>query len=140
MKISKRLEYGLDFLLALGLRWPDYSTVAEIAERNQSPHKFLEAVASDLRKAGLVDVKRGSGGGYRLAIAIKEISLLDVLSALEPEWRSVERRDNNVSQTEKALNHFLEEAQTKIHQTASQISLSQLIDEYRKNNVIMYHI
>lgn len=141
MKVSKRIQYGLEFLLNLGLRWPEYSTVLEIAERNNLPHKYLEAVASDLRKAGLVDVKRGAGGGYRLLISMKKIVLLDVFTALDSDWNEPPVNQNSFrTEGEKAVSCFLTESVHKIHETASQITLESLVKTYHNNSELLYHI
>ncbi|SRR5690554_24662 len=140
MKVSKRIQYGLEFLLNLGLRWPEYSTVMEIAERNNLPHKYLEAVASDLRKAGLVDVKRGAGGGYRLFTSLKEIDLLDVFCALDSDWKNPEIQHSTQTEGEKAVSLFLIESVHKIHEATSKITLESLAENYRSNSELLYHI
>lgn len=47
------------------------------------PQKFLEGLLSDVRRAGLVHSQRGRGGGYRLARAAADISVADVMRALD---------------------------------------------------------
>jgi Rrf2 family protein len=64
--------------------------VRVIGERQQIPTRYLEQIFQRLRRARLVDGKRGPGGGYRLARAPREISLCDVLEAVEgPLGRSL---------------------------------------------------
>jgi Rrf2 family protein len=57
--------------------------IKDIAERQSIPARFLEQIFQDLRRAGLVSSKRGPRGGYQLTRATREISLGDVVRALE---------------------------------------------------------
>ncbi len=54
-----------------------------IGERQQIPPRYLEQIFQRLRRAGLVVGKRGPGGGYLVARAPSEITLLDILEAVE---------------------------------------------------------
>jgi Rrf2 family protein len=47
------------------------------------PHKFLEGILGDLRRAGLVDSRRGGNGGYRLARDASAITVADVIRAVD---------------------------------------------------------
>jgi Rrf2 family protein len=83
MRFSNRVKYGIQFLLFLSIDNEEYTGIQRAALSCQISQKFLEAIAVDLKKKGLLDVKRGAGGGYRLARVPGEISLDDVVSALE---------------------------------------------------------
>jgi Rrf2 family cysteine metabolism transcriptional repressor len=92
MKFSKRINYGLIFLLQLHYTWPDHKAVKELAESDQLPPKFLEGIAADFRKNGIVEVKRGAQGGYRLARPLKESSKQDtIFSFLKQTSMSVDK-------------------------------------------------
>lgn len=54
-----------------------------IATTQDIPHKFLEGILGDLRRAGIVDSRRGGGGGYRLARAAGAITVADVIRAVD---------------------------------------------------------
>ena len=54
-----------------------------VAEREELPEAYLEQLVAILRKAGLVTGKRGAGGGYTLAREPREITVGDVVRALE---------------------------------------------------------
>ena len=82
--LSRRSKYGLKALLALAQadgRGP--VLVSELAERDAMPRKFLEAILLDLNRHGLVQSKKGKGGGYFLRRPPSEITFGDVLRALE---------------------------------------------------------
>lgn len=59
------------------------SQIKDIAERQAIPARFLEQIFQDLRRASLVSSKRGPRGGYQLARPAREISVGDVVRALE---------------------------------------------------------
>lgn len=54
-----------------------------IATVQDIPHKFLEGILGDLRRAGLVDSRRGGNGGYRLARDASAITVADVIRAVD---------------------------------------------------------
>lgn len=84
MHISARTEYGLRALLALAAEPNGSALTGEVlAKREGLPQKFLEGLLSDVRRAGLVHSQRGRGGGYRLARPATEISVADVMRALD---------------------------------------------------------
>ena len=67
MRLSKRTEYGLRAVVRLAQVWPrGYVQNKDLAEQEQLPNKFLEAILLALRRGGFLDSKVGSGGGYRL--------------------------------------------------------------------------
>lgn len=55
----------------------------EIAGAQDIPHKFLEGILGDLRRAGIVDSRRGGGGGYRLAREATAITVADLIRAVD---------------------------------------------------------
>jgi len=65
--LSQRGRYALKALLNLARHDPDQRGVSAIAQEEQIPRKFLEAIMTELRKAQIVESTRGWSGGYRLA-------------------------------------------------------------------------
>jgi Rrf2 family protein len=65
--LSQRGRYALKALLFLARNDPEQVGVSAIAEAEQIPKKYLEAIMTDLRKAQIVESTRGWSGGYRLA-------------------------------------------------------------------------
>lgn len=55
----------------------------ELAGAQDIPHKFLEGILGDLRRAGIVDSRRGGGGGYRLARDASAITVADLIRAVD---------------------------------------------------------
>lgn len=81
--ISERLHAGLILLSELAASPDRLHSLREIADGMEISEGYLEEVAALLRRSGLVEGKRGSAGGYRLARPIDGITLLDVVTAIE---------------------------------------------------------
>jgi Rrf2 family protein len=82
--LSRRSKYGLKALLALAQEAGSGPVlVSELAERDAIPKKFLEAILLDLNRQGLVQSKKGKGGGYFLRRPPHEITFGEVIRALE---------------------------------------------------------
>lgn len=84
MKISTKGRYGLRVLLDIATH-QDHGPVIlrDIAKRQDISEKYLWQVINPMKGAGLVTAARGSKGGYTLAKGVEEITLLDVVTALE---------------------------------------------------------
>ncbi len=85
VKVSTRGDYASRALLSLALHQDDSgpTSVKEIAERTGLPQPYLEQILLALKGAGLVRSKRGMGGGYVLARPPGEISLGQIVSAVD---------------------------------------------------------
>lgn len=82
--LSRRSKYGLKALLALARHeGPGPVLIAELADREGLPKKFLEAILLDLKRHGLVESRKGRGGGYVLRRPAEEITFGDVIRVLE---------------------------------------------------------
>lgn len=79
--LSKKSKYAINALLYISRHRNEGRPVlaAEIAEGENIPHKFLEAILLDLKNAGFLRSKRGRKGGYFLKAAPEEISLARVM-------------------------------------------------------------
>lgn len=82
--LSRKSKYGLKALLLLAQesgRGP--VLISRLAERDGLPHKFLEAILLDLKRHGLVESRKGKGGGYYLLRKPEEITFGEVIRVLE---------------------------------------------------------
>ncbi len=78
MKLSKKGEYALRALIDLGIAGEvgrDLVQVAELAEKELIPLKFLEQIMQELKAAGFISAQRGKFGGYHLARPASEITI-----------------------------------------------------------------
>ncbi len=84
MRATQQLQYAIYGVFDLAYNGGEGPTrIQEVAERQGIPMRYLEQIFQKLRRAGLVASKRGPGGGYLLARAPEEISLADVLLAVQ---------------------------------------------------------
>ena len=84
MIFSSKAEYGVRLMVELGRQNPDQPTsLKAIADAEGLPLAYLEQVVARLRKADLVMSARGAHGGYWLAKDPSEITMFEVVSALE---------------------------------------------------------
>jgi Rrf2 family protein len=84
--ISAKADYAVRALAELSATsggGPGYVTVEHLADLQGLPVKFLETIFTELRKDGIVLSRRGIDGGYRLARDSSEISVADVLRAVD---------------------------------------------------------
>ncbi|MFH8441303.1 RrF2 family transcriptional regulator [Streptomyces sp. NPDC018026] len=84
MRISARADYAVRAVLELAVRQDGSPVKAEdVAAVQDIPHKFLEGILGDLRRGGVVESRRGGGGGYRLARGASQITVADVIRAVD---------------------------------------------------------
>lgn len=88
MELTKRGDYAVRAMLVLARAHAgQLLSVRRIAEEMVIPVRFLPQVMGDLAGAGLVEATTGRAGGYRLARRAADISLLDVVEAVEGDSR-----------------------------------------------------
>ncbi|MDG4831614.1 Rrf2 family transcriptional regulator [Solwaraspora sp. WMMD1047] len=83
MQISARGDYAVRAALSLAAAYPSLLSALAIAQQQEMPRKFLEAVLADLRRAGVVRAQRGAEGGYTLSQPPREITIGTVLRAVD---------------------------------------------------------
>jgi len=84
LRLSKRTEYGLRAVVQLARLWhTGFIQSRDLAQQEDLPNKFLEAILLALRRGGFLESKVGSGGGYRLSRAPGEIRVGDLIRRLE---------------------------------------------------------
>lgn len=78
--LSKKTKYAINALVYLAKQPEKTPTlIAEIAEKQKIPQKFLESILLDLKRNGILASKRGKGGGYYLLKKPTDINLADVM-------------------------------------------------------------
>lgn len=90
MRVSAKSDYALRALIALAAEGDSAAVSAEeIGRRQGIPHGFLQAILADLRRAGVVTSQRGQAGGWRLARPPAEVTIADVIRAVDGPLVSV---------------------------------------------------
>ena len=135
MKLSTKGRYGLRALIDLAL-YSENETVSiqSIARRQNISDSYLEQLMRKLRSAGLIVSVRGAQGGYKLARPANEISVGDVLRALEGSLEAVTcgGEDNSCQGADLCVTKFVwERINSSIRDTVESIKLSQLVEESR---------
>lgn len=139
MKLSTKGRYGLRAMIDLGLHSQDGEAVSiqSIAERQNISESYLEQLVRRLRTAGLVKSVRGAGGGYQLARPASEISVGDMLRALEGSIEAVTCIGNENSERCEQADICVtwtvwSRVNAAIEETVDHIMLEELIEESRR--------
>ncbi len=85
MKISAKGEYAILAMLDLAKHYDsdDVRTLEQISTEQCIPHPFLVQILLELKRANLVESRRGAGGGYRLSRVANDISLGEVIRLID---------------------------------------------------------
>lgn len=88
MRLSARVDYALRAMSELAAADAP-RTVEQLSDAQRIPNKYLESILGELRRGGLLRSQRGPDGGYRLARPAAEVSIADVIRALDGELANV---------------------------------------------------
>ncbi len=84
MRLTKKIKYAARAMVEIALNGRGSPIgVAEIARRQSIPERFLEQIFGELRRAGILESRRGAYGGYCLAIPAEEVTVLDIVEILD---------------------------------------------------------
>lgn len=83
MHVTARADYALRAVVELVHHHGDLATREFLAKEQQIPPKFLESILAELTRSGILIAKRGVNGGYQLARLPGEISIADVIRAVD---------------------------------------------------------
>ena len=82
--LSQTAEYALRAMVALATRTDEARTAQEIAQASRVPLNYLSKVLNSLVRAGIVSGQRGRGGGFQSVRPASEITVLEVVMAVDP--------------------------------------------------------
>ncbi len=126
MRLTTKGRYAVTAMVELALNYDKGRvSLAEIAERHGISQSYLEQLFAALRRRGLVDGTRGPGGGYRLGRPKSEISVADVIDAVDETVDATRcGGQRNCQDDHGCLTHDLwEELSRQIRQYLSSVSL-----------------
>ena len=96
LTISSKSRYGIGALLALAEFYNSgLLQIKDIASRCNIPHQYLEQIFNQLGKTGLIKSTRGKKGGYKLAKPPEQVTVLQIVNALEGDIEFVPESDSS---------------------------------------------
>jgi len=135
MRLTTKGRFAVTAMIDLGLRYGGQPvTLAEISNRQRISLSYLEQLFGKLRRHHLVDSVRGPGGGYKLARPLDEMSVADIILAVdEPIDATQCGGRENCHDEQKCLTHDLwASLNSHIFDYLRGISLKQLVDAQRE--------
>ena len=132
MRLGNTTKYAFESLAYLirSHARDEWAQIADIAAASGIPRKYLEQVLLDLKTSGILESKKGQGGGYRLSRSPDAISIGQVLSAIQgellplPEWLGDE---GAAFSTESGLGDVVRQARDTVRRLFEQTSIEVLV-------------
>lgn len=132
MRVTAKSDYALRALVEIAVRTETAPVSAEELSRLQEiPHGFLQAILADLRRSGIVLSQRGQSGGWRLARDASQITVADVIRAVDGPLVSVYGlRPESVTYNEAAvvLQHVWIAARSSLREVFEAVTIQHLAD------------
>lgn len=134
MMISTRGRYATRMLLDIALHQGEgYVSMKQIARRQGISKKYLEQFTAQLARAGLLEIRRGNQGGYRLMVEPASVTLADVLSLTEGSMHAVACLEHTPNRCERCTYCMTLPAwmglEKVVNDYLSSITLQDLIDQ-----------
>ncbi len=127
MKLSTKARHAITAMMDLAIN-DNYKpvTLADISQCQGISLSYLEQLFAKLRKNGLVVGVRGPGGGYRLSRSPNEISVAQVISAIDENVKPEEHSELSVQFDDRCITHQIwDELSTKIYNYLDNVSLGE---------------
>ncbi|MFA5839141.1 MAG: Rrf2 family transcriptional regulator [Candidatus Margulisiibacteriota bacterium] len=131
MKLTIKTIYGIQALFELAKHSGEELKSAQIAEAQNIPARYLEQILNTLKKNKLVKSLRGNKGGYVLSKAAKEISLLNVIEAVEGQITFAAQTSGD-----SAIKSVLKEIEKGLADKLGKITLESLLNEKNKQDSV----
>jgi Rrf2 family protein len=125
---NRKAEYALRALVDLSIHAApgSYVSTAAVARRTGAPAKFLEAILGELRRAGLVESRRGAVGGHRLARPASAISAGDAWRVVSGPIAATARKRPPASGAGLAVHQLLAEIDQAVAATVDAVAIDEL--------------
>jgi Rrf2 family transcriptional regulator, cysteine metabolism repressor len=145
MRLSSRGEYGLLALvdLATHAQDPAPSQAHQIAQRQGIPKQYLDQLMLSLKKSGLVASSRGREGGYRLARPASEITVLQIVTALDGPLKNsnFQQKGRRKLKARAVLREIWDDLWSRSAATLGAITLQDVCDRSKnEEEALMYYI
>lgn len=133
MKVSAKADYAVRALIEIATHERSDAPSAErLGDLQNIPHGYLRAILGDLRKADIVVSQRGQSGGWRFARPPAEVSVADVIRAVDGPLVSVYgQRPEAVeySGSARALQHVWIAARSGLRAVLEHVTIAHLVDD-----------
>jgi len=148
MKVSLRATYGIMAAVDLAMQTGTAPVQAKsIARRQAIPSRFLEQVLHAMKKAGLVASQRGAQGGYVLSRKPSEVSVVEILEALDGPLLSLSQNGRSQPRRTSKPELLLGKVWEQVHQAERHILEAVTVEELagqqrilEQQRTLMYHI
>lgn len=144
MRVSRKAEYACIAMLELATSYtqPHPVRVRAIADAHRIPQRFLVQILLQLKTAGLVASIRGAAGGYQLARPPEQISLGDVIKAIDKEsLKPLTNNDTpNRSSAVQVIHNAWREIQAEEKRLLEELSFAELVRRAQQTNSLSYQI
>lgn len=129
MRLTTKGRYAVTAVLDLAFHQQSGPvSLADISERQAISLSYLEQLFSKLRKNDIVSSTRGPGGGYKLTNNAEDVSIVNIIIAVDESYRANGCKPGEYCQSARCLTHDLwDELSEKIHGFLDGISLADLM-------------
>ncbi len=137
LRISNKVEYAVRALVRLAMQ--EGLNTRELSYLEFVPENFLERIMSELKHAGIVSGKRGRKGGYRLSKKPSDITLGEIILALEGKNGIVKCMDNPNACDIVSIcitRSFWKKIQKHLEETLYSLTLQDILDDIKNENLV----
>lgn len=143
MKLSKKSRYGIAALIDLAIYQKEGRVALNnIAERNKISLQYLEQVFAALRRNKIVKSIKGAQGGYLLAKDVKDITVAEIIDALDGTYKIEDEGGESVA-SHIIQDKIVDRVNDNLDEILTNITLRDLLEahgEYIEYNQNMYYI
>jgi Rrf2 family iron-sulfur cluster assembly transcriptional regulator len=134
MRLTTKGRYAVTAMLDLSLNYGLRPiTLADISDRQGISLSYLEQLFSLLRRQGLVSSSRGPGGGYRLSRPAAEVTVLDVISAVDEKIETTRCDGKANCEGDQCLSHEIwQSLSDQIRSYLASITLGEVVENHKK--------
>lgn len=143
MRVSAKAEYACIAMLELATSYsePHPLRVKSIADAHQIPQRFLVQILLQMKGAGLVASIRGASGGYQLARSPEEISLADIINAIDrPTMGRTKSESSPRTPAIAAIRTVWKQVDAEEQRFLHEITLAELVRQTQQSNAATYQI
>ena len=143
MKLSKKSRYGIAALIDLAIYQKEGRVALNnIAERNKISLQYLEQIFAALRRNKIVKSIKGAQGGYLLAKDVKDITVAEIIDALDGTYK-IENEEGESVASHIIQDKIVDRVNDNLDEILTNITLRDLLEahgEYIEYNQNMYYI